>query len=211
MRISELSERTGVSIPTIKFYIREGLLPRGEPTGSNRATYSSHHAGRLALIRTLREVAHLPVATIGEVLSALDEPAAAARGEHVALALGSLARQDRTPTASAASMVASLADRMGWVVDPASGSYRDLAAALTALEEHWGDAFTLDGLERYARIAQELAEMEIPAHWQPADADSLTYAVLGTILYEPVILALRRMAHADRHRRLTRPEGGEDS
>ena len=28
--MSELSERTGVPVPTIKYYLREGLLPEGE-------------------------------------------------------------------------------------------------------------------------------------------------------------------------------------
>ncbi|WP_346281659.1 MerR family DNA-binding transcriptional regulator, partial [Pseudonocardia sp.] len=32
MRMAELSARTGVPIPTIKFYLREGLLPPGERT-----------------------------------------------------------------------------------------------------------------------------------------------------------------------------------
>lgn len=29
MRIGELSRRTGVPVPTIKYYVREGLLPPG--------------------------------------------------------------------------------------------------------------------------------------------------------------------------------------
>ena len=37
MRISELSSVTGVPVPTIKYYIREGLLPRGERTAANQA------------------------------------------------------------------------------------------------------------------------------------------------------------------------------
>ena len=34
MRISELAERTGVSIPTLKYYLREGLLHAGEAQGA---------------------------------------------------------------------------------------------------------------------------------------------------------------------------------
>ena len=29
MRISELSTRSGVAVPTIKYYLREGLVPEG--------------------------------------------------------------------------------------------------------------------------------------------------------------------------------------
>ena len=32
MWMAELAERSGVPVPTIKFYLREGLLPRGGRT-----------------------------------------------------------------------------------------------------------------------------------------------------------------------------------
>ncbi|WP_079051275.1 MerR family DNA-binding transcriptional regulator [Streptomyces curacoi] len=37
MKISELSRRSGVSIPTIKYYLRDGLLPHGQATATNQA------------------------------------------------------------------------------------------------------------------------------------------------------------------------------
>ena len=40
MRISELSARTGVPVATIKYYLREGLLPEGERTAPTQATYA---------------------------------------------------------------------------------------------------------------------------------------------------------------------------
>jgi DNA-binding transcriptional MerR regulator len=40
MRIAELSRRSGVSVPTIKYYLREGLLPPGERTSPNQALYN---------------------------------------------------------------------------------------------------------------------------------------------------------------------------
>jgi DNA-binding transcriptional MerR regulator len=206
MRISELSRQSGVAIPTIKYYIREGLLARGERTAANQARYAASHLARLRLIRTLREVADLPVATISEVIAALEEPEAAARADHISTALGAVSRRDRPATPEARATVAALTERLGWDVDPGSGGYQDLAAALSSLDEHWKGVYTLEGLERYARVAEQLAAMEIPEDWHPTDADSLSYAVLGTILFEPVILSLRRLAHEDRHRRLTTPE-----
>lgn len=211
MRISELSETAGVPVSTIKYYIRQGLLSRGERTATNQARYSSSHIDRLRLIRTLREVADLPVATIAEVVTALEEPAAAARAEHISKALGSLRRGGRSVPSETQSTVAELVRRLGWRVDPASGSYQDLAAALYSLDEHWEHGYTLEGLEGYARVAEELAQMEIPEDWRPTDADALSYAVLGTVLFEPIILSLRRMAHEERHHRLTDPEGSSDS
>ena len=39
MRLAELSRRSGASRSTVKFYIREGLLPAGNPQARNQATY----------------------------------------------------------------------------------------------------------------------------------------------------------------------------
>ena len=47
MRISDLSRASGVTIPTIKFYLREGLLPSGDRTARNQATYEAAHVRRL--------------------------------------------------------------------------------------------------------------------------------------------------------------------
>ncbi len=46
MRISELSRRSGVSIPTIKYYLRDGLLPAGRATAANQADYDEDHLRR---------------------------------------------------------------------------------------------------------------------------------------------------------------------
>ena len=64
MRISELSRRSGVPVATIKYYVREGLLPAGEPTAINQALYDERHLARIELIRALREGADLSIATI---------------------------------------------------------------------------------------------------------------------------------------------------
>ncbi|RAC11977.1 MerR family transcriptional regulator, partial [Burkholderia multivorans] len=53
MRISELSRRSDVPVATIKYYLREGLLPAGERTSATQAVYTDAHVNRLALIRAL--------------------------------------------------------------------------------------------------------------------------------------------------------------
>ncbi|MFC9487519.1 MerR family transcriptional regulator, partial [Streptomyces hydrogenans] len=74
MRIGELSRRTGVSVPTIKFYVREGLLPAGRLTSPNQAAYDETHVRRLRLIRALMDVGGLSVAAVREVITAVDDP-----------------------------------------------------------------------------------------------------------------------------------------
>ncbi|KUP95458.1 MerR family transcriptional regulator, partial [Thermobifida cellulosilytica] len=69
MRIGELSRRSGVSVPTIKYYLREGMLPEGERTAANQVRYSESHLRRLRLIRGLIDVGGLPVPTVREVLA----------------------------------------------------------------------------------------------------------------------------------------------
>jgi len=67
MRIGELARRSGVSIPTIKYYLREGLLPPGAATAPNQASYGEEHLHRLRLIRALLDVGGLTVAAAREV------------------------------------------------------------------------------------------------------------------------------------------------
>lgn len=74
MRVAELSERSGVAIPTIKYYLREGLLPPGRSTGRNQASYDDGHARRLKLIRVLLDVGRMPIAAIRDLLDDLDRP-----------------------------------------------------------------------------------------------------------------------------------------
>lgn len=215
MKISQLSQRTDVPVATIKYYIREGLLNPGEKTAPNQATYGDSHLRRLELIRSLREGAGLGVAAIARTLEALDTPADRQVGRHVGTALKAL--EDATLTKSEPKLrgrvedvVAHLIDRMNWKVTDTSAGRAMLEEALAAIDEHWPEGYSADGLERYAEIASQFAQLEIPDDWSPGsdslDSDketSLAYAVLGTVLYEPVILALRRLAHADRHRQLT--------
>ncbi len=72
MRIGELSRVTEVPVPTIKYYLREGLLPQGELSSPNQASYGEPHVRRLRLIRALVELAQVPVAQVKEILESLD-------------------------------------------------------------------------------------------------------------------------------------------
>ena len=72
MRISELSRHSGVPVTTIKFYIREGLLPAGERSHRNQASYSEVHLRKLDLIRALREVAGLSLDVVRGVIEQIE-------------------------------------------------------------------------------------------------------------------------------------------
>ncbi|WP_181957577.1 MerR family transcriptional regulator [Streptomyces paludis] len=73
MRISELSRLSGVPNATIKYYLREGLLPAGRATGATQAEYDESHLKRLRLIRALIGVRGLSVAATKQLLDTLAE------------------------------------------------------------------------------------------------------------------------------------------
>lgn len=74
MRVSRLSELTGIPVPTIKFYIRDGLVPKGTATARNQAIYGQEHVDRLRLIRALTGIGRLSLETSArDVLAAIDD------------------------------------------------------------------------------------------------------------------------------------------
>lgn len=68
MRMRELEQRTGVGRETIRFYIREGLLPEPARASRNSASYSDDHVTRIRAIKRLQEERFLPLAVIRSLL-----------------------------------------------------------------------------------------------------------------------------------------------
>jgi len=73
MRLAELSRRSGVSTATIKYYLREGLLPPGRRHNATTAEYDAEHLRRLRLVRAMIQVGQVPVAKVREVLGHVDD------------------------------------------------------------------------------------------------------------------------------------------
>jgi DNA-binding transcriptional MerR regulator len=68
MRMRELERASGVGRETIRFYIREGLLPEPSRATRNSASYSDDHVTRLKAIKRLQEERFLPLAVIRTLL-----------------------------------------------------------------------------------------------------------------------------------------------
>lgn len=213
MKISELSQTTQVPVPTIKFYIREGLLPPGERTARNQAEYGASHVERLALIRALREAGALPIETIANVLRAADT----AKEDFTIAAIDALenSRQVQVEVSlaqqrDAEQKLLALAKRRKWDVRPDDVSLRDAARAAAIAKLSFKAENEERALDVYANAVDGLADFEIPADWAPAASPNaaLRYVVLGTVLFEPFILALRRMAHVARTRQLSKKGAG---
>jgi DNA-binding transcriptional MerR regulator len=72
LRMRELAEASGVPAPTIKHYLREGLLPEPVKTSRNMAYYPLEFVDRIKLIKRLQEERFLPLKAIKNVLD--DDP-----------------------------------------------------------------------------------------------------------------------------------------
>lgn len=207
MRIGELSRRTGVAIPTIKYYVREGLLPPGELTSPNQADYSEEHERRLRLVRALVTVGRLPVATARAVLDAVTSP-----DQPVHKVLGT-AQVSMTPTSTeltappaererAERLVAELVARRGWRSSLRHPAVETLVNALATMA-HLGHRSFPDRLDQHAAAVEMIAEADlegIDPDWSPETmAENV---VVGTLLGDTALAALRRLAqqNASSHR-----------
>jgi DNA-binding transcriptional MerR regulator len=203
VRISELAVRSGVPVGTIKYYLRERLLPPGSLTSATQASYDESHVERLRLIRALIGSAGLSIAQTRRVLRSVDSPPGS-----VHELLGVAAEAVSQPTADGRShdRVHELMARWGWQVDTKDcTSHAALAEALDALE---AASFELpEGmLEEYREHMEAIAEREVAEVPIDSPESAVRYVALGTVLVEPVLLALRRMAQQEASTRRFEPE-----
>jgi len=208
MLMAELSRRSGVPVATIKYYLREGLLPSGAAISATRADYSEAHLRRLRLIRALVDVGEVPVATIGKILAVVDDESG---GVHQML--GAVQYQlgphpavppEGDPDWQAATReVDELIADLGWAVGPNAPARTLLALTLAALRRT-GSAPPGPGLRAYAEAMAGLAAREVGG-LGPDGAEGTSgsrvalaeSAVVGMVLHERVVMALRRLAQED--------------
>jgi DNA-binding transcriptional MerR regulator len=200
VKVSELSRTSGVSVPTIKYYLREGLLPPGEATSApNQADYGDGHARRLRLIQVLTQLGGLTVARTRDVLAAIENerlPVA----QLLSVVQRAMAPEPADPSApgvaEARAEVVSYLRRRRWGLPDDLPGVEVLARALAALRDLGRDV-DVEVLRPYADLADVLAKREVATI--PADAaraEAVEAMVVGTVVFEAVFDALRRLAHA---------------
>ncbi|MFJ3308058.1 MerR family transcriptional regulator [Streptomyces sp. NPDC086549] len=205
MRLAELSERSGVSTATIKYYLREGLLPPGRQVNATTAEYDEEHLRRLRLVRAMIQVGRVPVAKVREVLGHVDDDSLG-RSIRLGAALWALPQvpepdEDDEYVQAAHQEVAALLDRLGWenakLLSTISPAYRSLVVAVAAFRRlgyDWGAEL----LAPYAELMHRTAVLDLDnmeAH--QSEAERIEFAVLGAILNEPVLQALHRLAQEE--------------
>jgi DNA-binding transcriptional MerR regulator len=220
MRLAELVRRTGVPRSTIKFYLRLGLLPAGEPASRNQAAYGAAHLERLALIRSLREVADLPLDAISRVTGELDRCAAygwQTDADPIGEALRALyaprkrrlGAKQRAELAALRREVHAFVAALPWSTDEERHYFVDeLADALLQIRRHLYADYPVAALSPYAREAWRLSEIEfanapggarVPLRARNDDvAEPTRRAILGSVLFDRVFSSLHRCANAMR-------------
>jgi DNA-binding transcriptional MerR regulator len=200
MRIAELSRRSGVSIPTIKYYLREGLMAPGAASGPNQADYDEAHLRRLALIRSLIDVGGVSIAGVREVLQVVDDDRITGHellgAAHWAISPPPRASRTGTHWVAARDRASAAVARLGWQVAadaPALDALADAVAALTAL----GQDDLVARLDDYATAAEQMAAGDVQTVLArgPADRTAVVEGVvLGTVLGGAMFAALRMLA-----------------
>jgi DNA-binding transcriptional MerR regulator len=197
VRIAELSQRSGVSAATIKYYLREGLLSAGVHTHPNQVNYSEYHVTRLRLIRALIDVGGLSVSATAELLAILDS-ADIGTWESVGKAqyAVSSARANATVNAdaSAAETVDALLDKRGWQVRADSPARRLLINVCASLRTLGHDDI-IAALGDYARAVEKVVAVDIGLiEDQPDLSAVIEKVIVGTVLGDAAISALRQLA-----------------
>ncbi len=197
MRLAELSDTTGVTVATLKYYLREGLLHTGQAVSRTQSDYDETHVERVRLVRALSEVGGLSLATIGRVLDVITSP-----GQDwitvLSTAQRSLVKSRRdtpdggVPDQDRGSRASAWVTARGWHVDPADPFIDDLDRAWAACDDV-GLGLDEARMNAYADHVESVAEIDVAT--VPVDPEgAIRQVILGTVLVDPVLAALRRLA-----------------
>lgn len=194
--MSELSRISGVSVPTIKYYLREGLLPSGEQTKANQASYSESHLTRLKLIAVMSGIARLSLAEIKIVLDELDGPGSVV--DTMAVMQNALAgRPSREAEAFAEDsrrILDTIVDDRQWNVRRDSSAYEAAVSALSEL--HTTDLqWDCEMIGQYAAHAEAMGALDVQTLTLDGSSDDLlVQMVTGTLLRRQLVDALILLA-----------------
>jgi DNA-binding transcriptional MerR regulator len=217
VKISEVCGQTGVTVSTMKYYLREGLVHPGERVERNQTAYDDTHVQRVRLVRALIETGGLSIAAAKQVLSTLDseDTSLAHTFEAAQHALGVGGASAGAAEPRARTRIGELADAYGWRTTAGSPGFEVAARAL--------DAFSTIGfvpsgefLDAYASAAATIARADLMALTTRTRPDLVAeLMVVGTVLGDALIAGLRRLAQENETAELfpvpTSPDNDKDA
>ena len=191
IRISGLAEATGVSVQTIHYYLREGLLPPPTKTAPNMAYYGPDHIEDIRLIKELQEKRYLPLSVIKLVLAAKREGKDVSQLQDMRLSLEELFRplgpEEELKPVTLAELVA--------MTGLAAGTLEALEEIGLLMPATTPEGKRYDGLDvRIARAVKKLLDLGLA----PSDLN----------FYGQYIEALRTEARVIREKVIHGPRGG---
>ncbi|MEU2780087.1 MerR family transcriptional regulator [Streptomyces sp. NPDC007162] len=205
MRLARLSERSGVPVATIKYYLREGLLPPGRQVNATTAEYDEEHLRRLRLVRAMIQVGRVPVAKVREVLGHVDDESLG-RTIRVGAALWALPQvpepdEDDEYVRAAHQEVGALLTTLGWEnakqLTTVSPAYRQLVVSVAAFRR-LGYEWDSELLVTRAKLMHQAAIADLDfLETHPSEEEKVAAAVAGAVLVEPMLQALHRLAQEE--------------
>jgi DNA-binding transcriptional MerR regulator len=196
MQLKELSSQSGVSSASIKYYLREGLLPAGERVYATRAQYSARHVERLELIQALRRIVGLNIEQIRGLLRMADDGAPRlellAAVQRVVLGLDTYAAAGGEVRTTAADAVVHL---RGWPDSPSDA--RNALNAHLELMESLKIPVSGEVLDVYSKAMDDVAGLDIAATTAPESVDQLILtAAVGMHMHSKLLLRFLALAQA---------------
>ena len=190
--ISVLSQRSGVSVATIKYYIREGLIRSTlDPKADDVETVN-----QLRLIRGLVHVVGLSIRQVRKILNLVRDPelspAALMTSVTADLPLAGARVADDTDLAGARAALASV----GFDELPDVPYVNQLLAAIALAEEN-GVGMDAEHLAAYTAAARECAKSDFDHMLFDSPSREVQTAVLGTLIYDSILIGVRRLAHRE--------------
>lgn len=204
MKLGQLSAAADVPVATTKFYLREGLLHPGRRVSATQAEYGPDHLDRLRLIRALVDGAGIPLAGVRRVLDAIEKPPAS---RHDLLGEAQMAIDGPAPDVVVGDATLRAADRSGWTACSPDALAHLQAALDTAARA--GFDLSEDRLVAYGEAMTAVAVTDVDG--LEADPEAVTaggalrHVAVGTVVTDPVLIALRRLAQ--QHESLRRYSG----
>ncbi len=205
MKMAALSRTSGVSVPTLKYYLREGLLHSGTATAVNQADYDESHVRRVRLVRALIELGHLSIADVAAVVAAVDDETMPIHDAFAltqdAMVLGPHRDADQYRLARA--LVDRFVARNDLHIRTHAHVREMLADAFVHLAE-WGfidlaepHQAGADQFDALATVFKQMAAQELASVPETHRSEMVEYTVVGTVVVEVAMAAIRRMALED--------------
>jgi DNA-binding transcriptional MerR regulator len=203
--VSELADRADVPVATVKYYLREGLLPVGVSVTPRRAEYDESHLRRLRILRLLREVGGVPVSSLRVVTDALDDADLPIR-DVMALTADVISAGPEPGAQDEVSLaiVDEVIGAIGWDgLRPESIDRLRLASLVATLDGSGPLVADVEVLRYYAGVADQLARTEVHHVDYTRDrAELLEEMITGSVLFGQIFGLLRQMGQEHHHRRL---------